>query len=465
MKKVLLIWLLVFFYLPQYAQEGNYLILDSISIEGNKVTKAKIILRELTFSVGDTILKSEIMGELAESKNNLQNILLFNFVYMDFMPEGNLIEVRIRVVERWYIWPIPIFEHAERNLPSWLRDPEFEKLNYGLLLNWNNFRGRNETVQLKARFGYKEQFGINYNIPYLDRNQKHGLNIGINRFRQNEIILRTVDNQPEFIEDGKDGYISRSFSSNISYSYRPKYYLRQGASISYSRQYFGADSLREEYMGNHNVGTKQWFSAIYNLEYDNRDYKVYPLDGYYFRLTLLRRGLGIIKDFDYGKSYAILVGSHHHRIVKRLYFENAAKIRLTRDEYQPYIYRQALGYDTNLRGFEFYLVDGNSYFVSSNNLKLNLVEKHTFNIPLIPWEQFNKIHFSVFSNIFFDMGYVQGESYNVNGNNLTNKFLWSTGLGLDLLSYYDQVYRLELTYNSLGDVGVFLHLETPFRRW
>jgi outer membrane protein assembly factor BamA len=450
--------------LPQYGQGENFLIVDKISITGNKVTKEKIILRELTFSPGDTIQKSKIMGELAESKNNLQNTLLFNFVYMDFMPEGNRIEVRIQVVERWYIWPIPIFEHAERNLPSWLKDPEFEKLNYGLLLNWNNFRGRNETLQLKARLGYKEQFGIGYNIPYFDKEQKHGLNIGVNRFRQNEVIWRTEDNQPVFLNDG-DGYINRSFSTNISYSYRPKYYLRQSASISYSRLYFGADSLRDEYMGNHDIGTSQWFSAVYNIEYDNRDYKVYPLDGYYFRFTFLRRGLGIMKDFDYGKTYLTLVGGHHRKIVNRLYFENVAKVRLTPDEYLPFIFRQALGYDTNIRGFEFYLVDGNSYFVSANNLKLNLLEKHTFKLPLIPWEQFNKIHFSLFSNLFLDMGYVQGEFYNINGNDLTNKFIWSTGLGLDLLTYYDQAYRLEFTYNSLGDFGVFLHMETPFRKW
>lgn len=464
MRRLIYIAVFLFFAVPQYGQRENYLIIDSISITGNRVTKEKIILRELTFSVGDTIMKSVIMEELAESKNNLQNTLLFNFVYMDFMPEGNRIEVRIQVVERWYIWPIPIFEHAERNLPTWLRDPEFDKLNYGLLLNWNNFRGRKETLQLKARLGYKEQYAVNYNIPYLDREQKHGMDIGVNRFRQNEIILRTENNQPVFLQDG-DGYINRSFSSNITYSYRPQYYFRQSASFAYSRMYFGADSLREEYMGNHNTGTKQWFSVVYNIEYDNRDYKVYPLDGYYFRLSFLQRGLGIISDFDYDKTYLTFAATHHHKIKGRLYFENAGKIRLTRDENVPYIFRQALGYDTNIRGFEFYLVDGNSYFVSSNNLKLNLLERHTFNIPIIPWEQFNKIHFSLFSNIFFDMGYVQGEFYNINGNDLTNKFIWSTGLGLDLLSYYDQVYRLEFTYNSLRDFGVFLHMETPFRKW
>ncbi|MBE0652749.1 MAG: hypothetical protein IH594_03060 [Bacteroidales bacterium] len=83
----------------------------------------------------------------------------------------------------------------------------------------------------------------------------------------------------------------------------------------------------------------------------------------------------------------------------------------------------------------------------------------------IPWEQFSKVHFAVYSNLFFDLAWVDSNHLSRNGNNLNNKFLWSTGIGFDLLSYYDQVYRLEFTLNSLGDAGIYLHLETPFSRW
>ena len=55
--------------------------------------------------------------------------------------------------------------------------------------------------------------------------------------------------------------------------------------------------------------------------------------------------------------------------------------------------------------------------------------------------------------------------YEYDNNSLVNDFLYSTGIGFDLVTYYDQVYRLEFTLNSLGKTGIFLHLETPFRRW
>ena len=464
MKKLLLITIVSFHLLAQFGQQGNYLIVDKISIEGNKITKEPIILRELEFEAGDTIQKNEIMSLLVSGRNNLQNTLLFNFVYMDFMPEGDHIEVRIRVVERWYIWPVPIFEHAERNFPAWLQDPEFKKLNYGLQLNWNNFRGRREILQFKARFGYKEQYALSYSKPNLDREQKHGLNFFLNSFRQHEVILNTVDNKPVFYRND-NSYLSRTLSPVVSYTYRPGLYLKHSFSVGYSTIFFEEDSLRMEYLGIEENKGMDWFSAAYNLEYDNRDYRIYPLSGYFFRLDLGRRGLGILQDFDYGKSFVSLNGTHHFRIAPRLYAGNAAKLRLTRDEDQPYIFRQALGYSTYLRGFEYYVVDGNSFFISTNELKYNILKKKEVELKWIPWEQFSKVHFAVYSNLFFDLAWVDSNHLSRNGNNLNNKFLWSTGIGFDLLSYYDQVYRLEFTLNSLGDAGIYLHLETPFSRW
>lgn len=454
----------LFLCLTVRAQDIDYLVVDRISITGNKVTHPKVILREMDLAAGDTIPKKEIMERLNNSNSNLQNTLLFNFVYLDFLPEGNRIEVRVELTERWYIWPIPIFEHAERNFPSWLKDPDFDQLNYGLWLKWNNFRGRREVLQFKARLGYKEQYSISYNKPNIGRGQKHGISFHLNSFRQHEVILRTEDNRPVYLSNKNDN-LTTSINPYISYTFRPGFYTRHSISFAYSRLLFKADSLRFEYAGEKPGEDIHWFEVNYGLEYDNRDYKVYPLHGNFFKLGILRRGLGFLEDYSYPKTWLTLAGTSHRQIGSLIYFENGLKLRFTEDKYMPYIYRQGLGFDTYLRGYEYYLVDGNSYLLMVNNLKYNMLPQRTFNLPLVPWEQFNKVHFSLYSNIFFDFSYVKGDYYNVNGNNLTNKLLWSTGMGIDLVSYYDQVYRFEFTINSLGEMGFFMHLETPFRRW
>jgi len=464
MRGMIFLYVFLFFGILVTGQDVDYLVVDKISVTGNNITKEAIILRELSFEVGDTLKKLDILPEFEKSINNLNNTLLFNFAFLDFRPSGDRMEVMVEVVERWYVWPVPIFEIAERNFPAWLRDPDFEEINYGMWLNWNNFRGRREILTMKARFGYREQYSLGYSKPNLDRKQRHGLEVSANLFRQREVILKTENNQPVLLRDGNEN-LYEAYSATMLYKYRPRFYLRQNAGITFSRVTFGNDSLRKDYIGTRAPTGLDWLSASYNLEYDNRDYKVYPLDGYYFRLSLLQRGLGIVEDFNYRKTFISIMGTHHQNIRGRWYYENALKVRLTKDEPQPYALREGLGYTTNIRGYEYYIVDGNSYVVSVNNLKYNLLPQKDFQLKLIPWEQFNKIHLSVYSNLFFDFAYVQGNYFKDDGNDLVNSWLWSTGIGFDLVTYYDQVYRLEFTLNGLGEFGVFLHLETPFNRW
>ena len=152
----------------------SLLIVRSIDISGNRITRGPIILRELTFAEGDTVPANELPEIFARSEDNLMNTSLFNFVTLSNDTEGNDLKVHIEVTERWYIWPIPIFEHAERNLPSWLRNPEFSKLNYGVQVNWNNFRGRRELIELKLRFGYKEQYAFSILYPGSEKSSSTG---------------------------------------------------------------------------------------------------------------------------------------------------------------------------------------------------------------------------------------------------------------------------------------------------
>ncbi len=54
--------------------------IDGIQITGNKITKDFIILRELPFATGDIIPEENLAEQLRLAKENLNNLLLFNFV-------------------------------------------------------------------------------------------------------------------------------------------------------------------------------------------------------------------------------------------------------------------------------------------------------------------------------------------------------------------------------------------------
>ena len=138
MKKFLSI-LFLFLSTALYAQELH---IRNIQINGLKTTKETTVLRELSFFVGDKVTIQELHSLLEENKSNLLNQWLFNFV--DFTPiiKENEVDILLKVTERWYVWPYPIFEISERNFNVFwdsLRQSNFQdfsRLNYGLFLNW-----------------------------------------------------------------------------------------------------------------------------------------------------------------------------------------------------------------------------------------------------------------------------------------------------------------------------------------
>jgi hypothetical protein len=140
-------------------------------------------------------------------------------------------------------------------------------------------------------------------------------------------------------------------------------------------------------------------------------------------------------------------------------------MQLSKDVYEPKVYRTGLGYGPYLRGYELYVVEGNSHALIVNNLKYCIMQEKSFKLMYIPWSQFNPVHFSMYGNLFFDLAYVHSKDYGVQGNTFVNRALYTAGLGLDLVSYYDQVVRLELSLNREGQVGFFIHTELPFSRW
>ena len=140
MKKFLLVLCLL-----NTALNAQELQIRNIQIEGLKTTKEATVLRELSFSVGDKVTIQELHSLLEKNRSNLLNQWLFNFV--DFTPiiKRSEVDILLKITERWYVWPYPIFEISERNFNVFwdsLRHSNFQdfsRVNYGVFLNWYNF--------------------------------------------------------------------------------------------------------------------------------------------------------------------------------------------------------------------------------------------------------------------------------------------------------------------------------------
>src|SRR5258706_6809529 len=157
---------------------SRVLTVNRILIIGNKVTKERIISRELTLKPGDTISLRRLKHELLWDKRKIYNLRLFHTVDIRSLElSDNRIDLLVEVTERWYTFPIPIFELSDRNFSEWWHNYNHDasRINYGINLTRYNFRGRYETLQLIAQFGFTQRYDLSYRIPYIDKKQKQGL--------------------------------------------------------------------------------------------------------------------------------------------------------------------------------------------------------------------------------------------------------------------------------------------------
>lgn len=441
------------------------LVVEGFDITGNKVTRESIIIREMLFSEGDTIRKMELIPLFQKCRENLLNTSLFNFVHMDarHLP-GNRIIVEVGVTERWYIWPVPIIEYVERNFNEFITNREWDKMVYGLWLKWNNFRGRNEFLTAKIRLGYINEYALAYRIPNLGNKQQHGISNGFNINHQNEVNVMTKHNLPvEYRPEDRPAQIR--YNAFSKYMYRRKHYSTHILRMDFYH-YTVSDSVaivNPDYLGGGRTGLS-YFSLRYQFIHDVRDSRVYPLEGFMVKLTADKLGMGLIPDFPYKSMQLTGVVMFHYQLANRLYFYNTTKGRYSSEKRLPHVLNQGLGYYEFLSAYEPYVMDGSDYFISEYSLKLQLVKPTVRTLPYIGMEQFNKIHFAIYLNLYADAGYVNNEWPNPT-NTLVNQLQFSTGVGLDLVTYYDQVLRVSYAINRIGEHGFFFHLETPFNRW
>ena len=111
--RVALVFLL-FFSLFSYPQNNDslnsVLRVGEISVSGNKITKKNIITRELTFNTGDTLAVKYLQEAILRSQQNIFNTQLFIYDSIRATIVGETVNFDIRVKERWYIIPAPIFQ-------------------------------------------------------------------------------------------------------------------------------------------------------------------------------------------------------------------------------------------------------------------------------------------------------------------------------------------------------------------
>ncbi len=442
--------------------QGRHVLIDNIFIIGNKVTKSRIILREMGVTIGETYNYQQLQEILKTDKNKIQNLRLFNSVdisVLDLSPEE--VDIVINVKERWYTFPSPIFDLVDRNFNDWWqnRDGDLGRTNFGVKLNRDNFRGRNERVRMTLQFGFTRRFNLTYRIPYIDRRQRHGISFLVDFSENNNVAFQTEDHIQSFYD--ADDLLRTERAYGLGYSFRNSFYTFHRFNITFSHNSVEdtVSRLNPEYYGSERT-EQQYLMVNYGLTMDKRDFNPYPLKGHRFDFDAYKLGLGLFDDLDQLLFRVSL--SQHYDLGKNFYFANYTGAALQFPNEQPYSTLNALGFRKDLvRGYELYLIEGPSYYLNRSTFKKRILSTKK-RVGLIPIEQFREIPLDIYIKTYFDMGYVENyENYDLSSR-LADRYLLGTGVGLDFVTYYDTVIRFEYTFNRENESGLFFHLKKEF---
>jgi hypothetical protein len=458
--KVLAFLALILCFYNTHAQNTTAVI-RTIVLHGNTKTKDKILYREIQFAIGDTVSSEFLKEKILQSQRNIINTGLFNFatiIPMYITPEEILIEVTVE--ERWFIWPSPIFELAETNFNTWWLTRDFRRTNYGAFINWKNFRGRNDNLYLKLRFGYNQEFRLSYRFPYFDKKQNFSAGISFDYFQQKEIAIGTIANKREFISL-VDNNMRQEHQYKLQGFYRKNIFTEHLAELRYSKTQIHDTVVKvnENYLLN---GSKKadYFSLIYRLKIDHRDIKAYPLKGYEIEAFIQKNGLALGQN-SFGKFTFMKLGyKAYQKLSERWFTGFSLKQKLSWFNKEPYYFQQGLGYSDFVRGYEFYVIDGQQYSLVKTNLKFRIVKPRVKTFSFVQIKQFSKVPYTIFANVFFDTAYTYDKLYFSN-NSLANKWLTGMGIGIDFVTYYDKVIRVEFSRNHLNETGLFFHFTQP----
>lgn len=466
-KKFALLYILtLFFPVDIYTQE--YVFISNVFISGNSKTEESTISRELPFKKGDIVTLNRFDKLISEGRENILNLSLFNFVYVSYLlhedesdSKYKTADIIINVEERWYYWPLLSFNLEERNLSSWFKEPDWRKVTFESGFKIFNIAGKNQSVTLLNISGHNRGLRFEYSNISLDKRGRHYLDLHLSRLYSRTENVKSFMNEPYYMRSDSTFLIS-NYKFSLGYTYRPRLRVRNIIGIDYEYSEIDKEILNNnsDYWGDNSINRRS-LTVSYGLILDERDNRQYPLNGYYIDLLLkgyanssLTVKYGQIKaDIQYFKYI-----SNKFNLALRVQGGVSVKNR------RAYIFDRAIGYnDVNLRGYEFYVADGQCFATLSPTLRHIILPVKEYYLPFL-WflPKFNKIYFALYGKVFTDFGYAY-HKYPENHNTLSNKLLSSWGGGLDVVTYYDITLSLDYSMNMLGNRGLYVSFKTPLK--
>jgi outer membrane protein assembly factor BamA len=430
-----------------------------IVIEGNKHTRPATILREVSFSEGMQYSLPTLVNKFAQAKKQLMNTTLFHEVIVSLKSlQGYDAIVKIEVKERWYIFPLPFIKTVDRSFQEWVKEQNmsWDRVNYGIRVTYNNATGRNDKMSLNFMNGYTKQLSLSYRNLILDTKQQWLASAGIALGKNRQLDYLTTDNKRLFYKDDQN-FVHSFFRSFVEVSYRKAIKTRHTFGFSYSHESFPDTVLKinPSFSADKQLNIR-YPELYYTMTYFDVDYIPFPTKGYAGEISLRKRGFNSEMNLLQLTTKASATWPLNDKYFFNLRLAGTVKLPFK----QPYINQQLLGFgDVFMQGYEYYVINGVAGGYTKAILSREILNTN-IRIRSEKIKKLNNIPLRLYGKVYGNMGYVYNKE--PGDNLLCNQMLYTGGVGLDIVTFYDFIIRLEWSFNQLGQNDLYLHRKNYF---
>jgi len=439
--------------------------INEIIFIGNFKSKKSILLRELDLKKGDSVSLTNLHTRLENNKNRIFNTGLFIYVKYKvfFNKEHQSVDICFFLKERFYIFPLPIFELGDRSFNEWWyqRGKDIRRINYGIHFEHKNFRGLNERLKFIWQHGFTPKYEVAYFIPYLNKKQKSGLGTTVQYALNKQIAVNSNYNKQVFLKS--DNQLRTTLMFELNYVYRSGFFTRHYLYLRHKTNTIAdtVSKINPNYFGNQQT-KQQFFEFSYLYNYDSRNMQVYATEGTQFQMILDKTG--ILKKDNLNLTRIVISYSKYYKIFPKSFLNFNNRILWTNHPNVPYFNLKSLGFQSNyIRGYDLYVIDGVSYAYTKTTLKYNFLQEVVQVKSKMLFNQFKTIPISSFITLYYDIGYAYNPLIQDENKRLLNKLLNGFGIGLDIVSFYDTSIRFEYSFNQFMEKGLYFYISSDLK--
>lgn len=458
----------VFFILSlvSYATGQNKTVfVKKITTKGLKKCKKRVVVRQLDFEIGDSLKTEEVTPIFERNQQYLLNTRLFLDAKMNIGEWANdSVEVVIDLKENWYIYPFPYAEYADRNFNAWWveQNHALNRINLGVRLYHENMTGNADRLKLVSQIGYEQKFEVEYTYPFIGKRQQFGTGFKVLYTRQRETGYATIADSLNFFRSD-DEYTLKRLNVEGRLLYQPGLFAKHTFSVG-AYGYRIADTiatLNPDFLLDGNT-QQSYFSLAYQYELDKRDIRTYALNGFRLLAWVQKDGLGMLGDVN--NLFVDVAFAKYTSLNEKMSLEMVSRLRKVffTDRLPYYRLRRAIGYEENyIRGYEYYVIDGQDFGYLKNSLRFNLFDRDIDLGRYALIKRMKSMPLKVYSKIHSDFAYVV-DGFEDSTSLLANDWLFGWGIGIDFVMYHNFVFQLEYSFNHLREKGLYLHFNLGF---